>query len=142
VGNVTRRLTDADHTYQNLYYKAKKSLSFEKFLNKAQDMWNIYEENNQSYNEVTKIRWLFQQVKSSDENIISTIAACRHQFWKDDSCITYAEVAEQIAAAVIEATSTKLTRSVSAISRNTQSLKPQGENKLDLIFIREACKDP
>jgi hypothetical protein len=138
VGNVTRRLADADHTYQNLYYKAEKSLPFEKFLNKAQDMWNIYEENNQPYNEVGKIRWIFQQVKSTDENVVSTIGACRHEFRKDETGITYAEVAEQIAAAVSEGSSSKLTRSVSAVTRNTtQASKPaaraQGEKKIDFI---------
>jgi hypothetical protein len=101
-------------------------------------MWNIYEENNQPYNEVAKIRWLFLQVRSTDENVVSTIAACRHDFRKDDQGITYAEVAEQIAAAVSEATSTKLTRSVSSVSRTTQGSKPaakaQGEkHKLDFI---------
>jgi hypothetical protein len=141
VGNVTRRLADADNTYQNLYYKAEKSMPFERFLNKAQDMWNIYEENNQSYNEVAKIRWLFQQVKSTDENVISTIAACRHQFRKDDDSITYAEAAEQIAAAISEATTTKLTRSISSVSRSTRGQKPAanapGEKKLDFISNEE-----
>jgi hypothetical protein len=78
VGNVTRRLADADHTYLNTFYKSEGALSFEKFLNRANDMWNIFEENGQPYVDSAKVRWLFQQVKSSDSAVTLCIASLKN----------------------------------------------------------------
>ena len=63
-GNATRNLAEANRIRDTLYYKNERSLSFEKFLNKMQEMFNIYAKEDQDLSEKGKIDILFAKVQN------------------------------------------------------------------------------
>ena len=58
-GNATRRIAVAERLRETLYYKNERSMTFEMYCNKAQKMFNIFEQQNEPWPEEAKIRFFF-----------------------------------------------------------------------------------
>jgi hypothetical protein len=80
-------------------------------------MWNIFEENSQPYVDSAKVRWLFQQVKSSDSAVTLCIASLKNDNRKPgEQPVSYSEAADAIAAAISESNPGKLRRSAGSVT--------------------------
>jgi hypothetical protein len=118
-GNTARRLADADRLKSQLHYKNEKAMTFEKFLDRAQEMFNIYEENDQPMYNDEKIRWLIQKIQNPQ--LDATIEALKTEKRRYQD-LTYATASNDLATAVNELNNTnKFTHNIS--STNT-SYKP------------------
>ena len=61
--NATRRIAEAERLRNSLCYNKELSLSFEKFLTKYQNMFNIYEKQGEPIPEDANIRFIFDKVR-------------------------------------------------------------------------------
>jgi hypothetical protein len=114
-GNLSRRLADADHLHKTLHYKSEKSFPFEKFLDRAQEMFNIYEENGQPMYDDQKTRWLLSKVQNTA--LASTIESIRVDKRRHRE-LSFVTAANDITAAISEFGEAKNT---SNMSRNVFS---------------------
>jgi hypothetical protein len=124
-GNMSRRLADADLLYKTLHYKSEKSLTFEKFLDRAQEMFNIYEENSQPIYDDQKIRWLLTKVQNS--SLQSTIESIRVDKRRHRD-LSYITACNDLAAAISELGENKvINRTIS--SSNTKDKTTYSKSK-------------
>ena len=98
-GNVTRRIAEADRLNENLHYKNERSLSFESFLTKCENMFNIYDTHGEEMKEEAKIRFLFKHVHHPE--LQSDIAALKASITTSPAgTITYTTVCNHLSTAV------------------------------------------
>jgi hypothetical protein len=126
IGNVSRRLVDANSSYANLYYSNEKSMSYDSFINKAQKMWTIFQSHDQEYNNAAKVHWLFRQIRSSDDNVKSQIASLKTRNRETNGSLLYADVADAIASAISECSTSKFTRSAAGVSQRVSFAANKG----------------
>ena len=60
-GNASRRIATAEQMREGLHYKNERSLAFSIFLDRMQNMFNIYEEKGEEFTENAKLRELFKR---------------------------------------------------------------------------------
>ncbi len=80
-GKNTRRIHDAVNWHKSLSYNSEKKMPFETFYSHAQNMWNIFERNNEKQSEPAKIRWFLDNI--SNPNLDSAKAALSIQLQQD-----------------------------------------------------------
>jgi hypothetical protein len=119
-GNVARRLADADRLSQQLHYKSEQAMPFERFLNRAQEMFNIYEENKQPMYNEQKIRWLMGKI--NNPMLAATIEALKTDRRRNPD-LSYVTVANDIATAVNDQKETKLKHNISTIGSNRSHVR-------------------
>ena len=54
-GNATRRIAVAERLRDTLYYKNERSMTFEVYCNKAQKMFNIFEQQGEPLTDEAKV---------------------------------------------------------------------------------------
>lgn len=133
-GNVTRRIAEADRLKENLHYKNERSLSFESFLTKCENMFNIYEKHGETMKEDAKIRFLFKNVQHPE--LKSEIAALKASITTNiPGTITYTTVCNHLSTAVSQLPEfTSKGRNISGVSagEGTPSIyKADGSIKVD-----------
>jgi Reverse transcriptase (RNA-dependent DNA polymerase) len=79
-GNVTRQITRADQIRDSVHYRNERLLSFEKFLNKCQEMFNIYTEQDQAWTERQKVQFLLGKNRIQAANLLPAISALTVEF--------------------------------------------------------------
>ena len=100
-GNATRRIAVAERLRDTLFYKNERSLTFELFCNKAQRMFNIFEQQKEPMTEEAKVRFLLKKVLHPQ--LSATVEALRTRLSTDPpGTITMTLVANHLASAVSE----------------------------------------
>ena len=100
-GNATRRIAVAERLRDTLFYKNERSLTFELFCNKAQRMFNIFEQQKEPMTEEAKVRFLLKKVLHPQ--LSETVEALRTRLSTDPpGTITMTLVANHLASAVSE----------------------------------------
>ena len=64
-GNSTRKIVEADRMKKYLHYKNERSLSFEMFLNKCRNFFNIYDKEGELMLEDVKLRFLLDRTQNA-----------------------------------------------------------------------------
>ena len=64
-GNTTRCIAEAERLRETLHYKSERALPFCTFLNKLEQMFNIFDENGDPYGNAAKIHTFFDKVQHS-----------------------------------------------------------------------------
>lgn len=133
-GNVTRRIAEADRLKENLHYKNERSLSFESFLTKCENMFNIYEKHGEAMTEDAKIRFLFKNVQHPE--LKSEIAALKASITTSPpGTLTYTTVCNHLSTAVSQLPEyTSKGRNISGVSVGDGSpsiYKSDGSIKVD-----------
>jgi hypothetical protein len=62
-GNSSRRITDAERLKTDLHYKSERQMKFQVFLSKCQEMFNIFDLEEETMSEDAKLRFLFERVQ-------------------------------------------------------------------------------
>ena len=113
-GNTNRRLATADHLRDTLHYKSQRAVPFETFLQRAEEMFIIYEEETTSgYSDEDKVRWLLPKVQHP--SLAATIAAIKAR--DADGAVSYQYAINLLAAEVAT-----LPETVALKSRNISAL--------------------
>ena len=102
-GNTSTNIEVASNLKKTLHYKTERSFKFHKFLAQSQQMWRIFEENNEPQAEASKLRWLWE--KTADSTMLdSTVASLKSDLHRDTSSWTFttatALMATQVTSAV------------------------------------------
>eukprot|EP00957_Ditylum_brightwellii_P197962 15081167-Ditylum_brightwellii.AAC.1 len=76
-GNTTRRIAQVDCMKETLHYKNERSMMFETFLSKCQNMFNIYFKEGEPMKEDAKIRFLFKKIENQGlQEAVEALKAC------------------------------------------------------------------
>ena len=97
-GNESRRIATAETLCKSLHYKSERSLPFSTFLDRMQNMFNIFKEEGEQLTENAKVRKLFKRVQHTQ--LQDTVKALRVRYGLDG--ITYTEAANHLTSAVSE----------------------------------------
>ena len=62
-GNASRNMAEAERMHEIIYYKGKRSLSFEIFLTQYQKMFNIFKKEGEEMLDEAKVWFLFRKVQ-------------------------------------------------------------------------------
>ena len=62
-GNTTRRIREATRIRETLHYRNERALSFASYLSKMQHMFTLFKENEETYSDAMKLRFLFDSSK-------------------------------------------------------------------------------
>ncbi len=98
-GNATRNKAHADRLKDSLHYKSERSMPFESFLTKCQQMFNIYEKEGEPMSDDAKMRFLFTKVTHT--GLRGAIEALKAQQTAGAE-VTYTRAASHLATAVSE----------------------------------------
>ena len=85
-GSRTSSLQEAEKLRTDLHYKGENAMPFETFLNKAQQMFNLFEKHGDPISDDAKVRWLFSKVQNP--NLTYAIEALRAKQTSGDA-VTY-----------------------------------------------------
>jgi Reverse transcriptase (RNA-dependent DNA polymerase) len=115
-GNVTRQITRADQIRDSVHYRNERLLSFEKFLNKCQEMFNIYSEQDQPWTERQKVQFLLGKNRVQAANLVAAISALTVEFHRrvgTERPLTFVEAANQLS--LLVTSTNEGTRSINAL---------------------------
>ena len=98
-GNATRNKAHADRLKESLHYKSERSMPFETFLTKCQQMFNIYEKEGEPMSDDAKMRFLFTKVTHT--GLRGAIEALKAQ-QTAGADVTYTKAASHLSTAVSE----------------------------------------
>ena len=62
-GNTTRRIGEATRIREFLHYRNERALPFASYLSKMQHMFTLLKENEETYSDAMKLRFLFDSSK-------------------------------------------------------------------------------
>ena len=62
-GNTTRRIGEATRIRESLHYRNERALPFASYLSKMQHRFNPFKENEETYSDAMKLRFLFDSSK-------------------------------------------------------------------------------
>ena len=112
-GNTSRRISEAERLEDTLHYRSERAMPFESFVNKMQEMFNIFEENDEPKTEAQKLRFLWEKTQHKElQTIVATLKA-QNEFGEG---ITFTSAVNHIAAAVANLPETiAIRRSISAV---------------------------
>ena len=100
-GNASRRIAIAERLRDTLFYKNERAMTFELFCNKAQKMFNIFEQQNEPWTEEMKVRFFLKKVQHPQ--LEAVVESLKTRFSTDPpGTITIPLCANHIAAAVSE----------------------------------------
>ena len=99
-GNATRRIAQAERMRDSLFYRNERSLTFEVFLNKAQKMFNIFEQQGEPMTEEAKVRFILRKVQHPQ--LANPVETMRSRNSLRPGGLTVAEVSNYLAARVSE----------------------------------------
>ena len=120
-GNTTRKIARAEQLKISLHYKNESSLKFEVFLTRCQEMYTIYEQNEETMPMEAQIRFLFSKINNA--GLDPVIAALKVDIMtKPKGSVTYTMVANHLATAISALAENKTRgRSISAVTTNGPS---------------------
>lgn len=100
-GNASRRIAVAERLRDTLFYKNERAMTFELYCNKAQKMFNIFEQQNEPWPEEAKIRFFLKKIQHPQ--LEAVVESLKTRFSTDPpGTITIPLCANHIAAAVSE----------------------------------------
>ena len=118
-GNATRRIAVAERLRDTLYYKNERSMTFEVYCNKAQKMFNIFEQQGEPMTDEAKIRFFLKKIQHP--SLQATVESLKTRMTTDPpGTITIPLCANHIASAVSE-----LPEYI-AINRNISAVQQEG----------------
>jgi len=97
-GNTTRRIAEATRLRETLHYKNKRLLSFATFLSKVQHMFNLFEEEDETFTESAKFRFLMEKVQNPQ--LEADISALKAKSGLGGTSVSFTDAANLIAASV------------------------------------------
>ena len=132
-GNTSRRMEGIERMKETLHYKLERSLVFENFLTKCQNMYNIYDTHGEKISEEAKIRFLFKKI--NHERLVKTVEAMTIKIATEViGVVTYTTIANYISTAVSELPDYLLrNRNVSGVT-NTRVGSQSGPGPHYIIF--------
>lgn len=110
-GNVSRRITEAEHLRNTLHYKGERALPFSHFITKCQNMFNIFSDEEEPYSESQKLRFLLDKVNC--EALKAAVAGIRLKTDVDAHEMTFVSAANHLASEV-----SRMPESIARASRN------------------------
>ena len=116
------RIAIAERTRDTLHYKSERALPFSSFLDKLQKMFNIFDEENKSITDGSKVWLLLKEVEHPQ--LQDAIGALR--VWSAINGMTFTECANHLAAWVSELPDQQSAQKIS--STNTERPKYKGPN--------------
>lgn len=126
--NTTRRITEADALEKSLHYKSERSLPWEKFLNKFQEMIGIYRANYEPKDDSAQRRIMLTMCKdATDSAFQSALSHCRYQSRKN--AITITEMINDLSTTVAE--NKDLKRSIAETNTGRDNNRSRGEGRGD-----------
>lgn len=111
-GNATRNLAEANRLRDTLHYRNEKTLSFERFLNKMQEMFNIYAKEDQELSEKSKVDLLFSKVQH--QGLQAAVEALRTKEVEGVE-LTYTAAANHLSTTVARLAASNGGRAISAL---------------------------
>ena len=109
-GNTSRRIAVAERIRDTLHYKNERAMQFSAFLDKLQETFNIFGEENEPMTEQAKVRMLLKKVEHPQ--LQDAIGALRVRATMDG--ITFTECANHLSAQVSELPDHQSSRKLSA----------------------------
>ena len=98
-GNTSQKIARAELLKTSLHYKNEGSLKFEVFLTRCEEMYTIYEQNEERMPMEAQIRFLFSKVNNA--GLEPVIAALKVEIMtKPKGSVTYTMVANHLATAI------------------------------------------
>jgi hypothetical protein len=79
-GNVSQQIARAENIHETAHYRSEKMLSFEKFLSLCQEMFNIYEDQEEPWTERQKVSFLLEKGKIQAAHLIPSVSALKVEF--------------------------------------------------------------
>ena len=124
-GNATRRIAQAERLRDSLFYRNERSLTFEMFLNKAQRMFNIFEQQGEPMTEEAKVRFILKKVQHPQ--LANSVETMRSRNILNPNDLSVAEVSNYLAARVSELPDYLMrNRNISAVNLNSESSPESG----------------
>jgi hypothetical protein len=117
-GNVQHQVSRADKMRDSLHYKSERMLSFEKFLVRCKEMFNIYEDQAEPMNERQKVQFLIGKNKIQAPQLQHCVAALMIEFHRRTGTanpLTFVDAANQLSAIV--GITNDNTRGISAVKQ-------------------------
>jgi hypothetical protein len=124
-GNVQHQVSRADKMRDSLHYKSERMLSFEKFLVRCQEMFNIYEDQGEPMNERQKVQFLIGKNKIQSPPLQHCVAALMVEYQRrtgTPSPLTFVDAANQLSNIV--GITNDNTRGISAVKQDGGGKKP------------------
>ena len=121
-GNVSRRITEAEHLRNTLHYKGERALPFSHFITKCQNMFNIFSDEGEAYSESQKLRFLLDKVNC--EALKAAVAGIRLKNDVDAHEMTFVSAANHLASEV-----SRMPESIARAGRNISGVAGKGFNQ-------------
>ena len=123
-GNTTRRIGEATRIRETLHYRNERALPFASYLSKMQHMFTLFKENEETYSDAMKLRFLFDSAKHPQ--LTSAVEALKVMINVNPGTIDFTKASNHLAAEVAKFPETQVTkRNVSYVGTGGQ----QGGNR-------------
>ena len=107
-GNTTRRIEEATRIRETFHYRNERALPFAYYLSKMQNMFTLFEENEETYIDAMKLRFLLDSAKHPQ--LTSAVEALKVMINLNPGTIDFMKASNHLAAGVAKFPETQFTK--------------------------------